>query len=224
MGHAVPPPLAPICSPRCEDHPEHVYVVCYRRPVVVNDRDYLVGEQVFDYPISHYVGYTSGLPVRRLWTHGAKSSRHVVAVVPGDEHRENMVKELEACPSCSRSLWYYGESPRPLPLLGMGDVVTRGERGRVRYRVGVDAQGAHFLQRLDSEVVLSTSDARRVWPSLVVRERNPDGYRARQQERQAALTAPVRHSQTDLERLRRAAYRAVQGGYTDVPHPPPGWP
>lgn len=150
-------------------------MVCYGRPVLVNDRDYLAGEQVFDYRISHYVGHTSGLPVRRLWTHGAKSSQHVVAVIPGDKRREQLVKELEACPACGRSLWYYGESPRPLPLLDDGDIVTRGERGRVRYVVGADADGAHLLRRLDRGVAKSASGARRVWPSVVVRERDPDG-------------------------------------------------
>lgn len=176
------------------------------------------GEQVFDYPISHYVGYTSGLPLRRLWTHGAKSSRHVVAVIPGDERREHLAKELEACPACGRSLWYYGESPRPIPLLQAGDVVSRGARGRLRYRVSTDAAGRVQLHRIDRRApqVLSAAAARRFWPSLVVRERDPESYRARQHSLQAGLRGNPRPTGADLERLREAAYRAIPSGGDDA--------
>lgn len=207
---AVPPALSPACSVRCSDHREHVYVVCYGQPTEVRDRDYLVGERVFDYPISHYVGHTKGAPLRRLWTHGCGSSRKVAAVLPGDEHREQVIKELEACPTCGRSLWYCGESPKPLILLQIGDVVSRGARGRARYRVATDSRGGAQLNRIDQGAteVLGAGITRRLWPHLVLRDREPGSYWAVQQARQDALSTTPRTAQADLERLRDEAYRA----------------
>ena len=203
-------PLHPICSPRCEQHLGHVYVVCYGPPVTVHDRDHLVGELERDYPISHYVGFTSGLPIRRLWTHGAKSSRCVVAIVPGDARREQMIKELEACPSCGQSLWYYGESPRPLRVIQDGDILTRGLHGRVRYLAVGQGDSITEVRRIGSESrhVFSGPALDHARPSFVVRWRKPGSYYDIQEQRQAALRSDPRPEPIVLERLRVEAYRA----------------
>lgn len=208
---AVPAVLGPTCSVRCSDHREHVYVVCYGQPTQVRDRDYLVGERVFDYPISHYVGHTRGAPLRRLWTHGHGSSQKVAAVVPGDQRREQVIKELEACPTCGRSLWYYGESPRPLNVLQGGDVATRGPRGRIRYLVVDGARDELIFRRLDPGGAewLTASESRRIRVSLVPRWRDPASYVALQQKRQRGLASVPVLSGVALERRRVEAYHAL---------------
>jgi len=76
------------CSGRCLDHPEHVYILCYGRPTVVSDRDYLPDDPTLDYPITHYVGYTRQQPpLRRIWSHGARSAHYIAQIRPGTGRR-----------------------------------------------------------------------------------------------------------------------------------------
>jgi hypothetical protein len=105
-------PSAGQCPPSCLVHPEHVYILCYGRPVLVRDRDYLHRDPAVDYPITHYVGYTAQQPpVKRVREHGARSARHIAAVRPGTVRDEANAKRNECCPRCGGSLWYYAESP-----------------------------------------------------------------------------------------------------------------
>src|SRR4051794_21507273 len=59
-------PMPKGCPKTCTEHREHVYVLCYGRQVQVSDSD--VGR--LSPPISHYVGYTGGVPVLRIRRHG----------------------------------------------------------------------------------------------------------------------------------------------------------
>ncbi|MFD9965054.1 hypothetical protein [Amycolatopsis sp. NPDC059020] len=77
----------------------------------MTDRDYLREDHSHDYPITHYVGYTRQLPIRRIRSHGARSAHHVAKIQPGTMDDENNIKRHELCPKCGRSLWYYAESP-----------------------------------------------------------------------------------------------------------------
>lgn len=95
------------CPNDCSEHPEHVYVICYGRPVCVSDRDHIPGEEQ-GYPIDHYVGYTrQHPPVRRVWSHANRSARHLVALFPGTMDDEEQLKIDGFCPACGKSLWYY---------------------------------------------------------------------------------------------------------------------
>jgi hypothetical protein len=101
-----------MCEPGCRAHPEHIYVLCFGRPTVVSDRDYLRSETTYGYPISHYVGYTRQQPpVRRIRSHGARSADHIVVIRPGSLEDEQQAKRNERCPRCVGSLWYYGGNP-----------------------------------------------------------------------------------------------------------------
>lgn len=100
------------CPIHCQDHPEHVYILCYGQPVVVSDRDHLIADPTHGYPITHYVGYTRQQPpVKRIRSHGALSAHHIAEIRPGTAADEETVKRREKCPHCGGSLWYYAESP-----------------------------------------------------------------------------------------------------------------
>jgi hypothetical protein len=100
------------CPGECLAHRQHVYILCYGKPVVVRDRDYLHDDPTTGYPITHYVGWTSQLPpVKRVRQHGAKSAHYIAQIRPGTMRDEEHVKRFEACPKCGQSLWYYAESP-----------------------------------------------------------------------------------------------------------------
>uniref|UniRef100_UPI003F491031 hypothetical protein n=1 Tax=Actinoplanes sp. CA-151224 TaxID=3239904 RepID=UPI003F491031 len=100
------------CLPDCDEHLEHVYVICYGRPVHVADRDFLPGEEI-DYPIDHYVGYTrQHPPMKRVRSHGNRSGRHLAALLPGSIDDEERLKVTGQCPACGKDLWYYSK-PRP---------------------------------------------------------------------------------------------------------------
>jgi hypothetical protein len=134
------PPLT--CPRNCASHPEHVYILCYGKTVVIREGD--CGKV----PVSHYVGYTMQRPpVRRVWQHGAGSAAALVEMRPGNLRDELRVKILGSCPACGRSLWYYGPhwplSPEVLALAGLyvnpADnrrmrLHLRPMRGRRRYR------------------------------------------------------------------------------------------
>lgn len=101
-----PQPAGSPCPADCLEHPEHVYILCYGRPVVVSSIDTESG------PISHYVGWTSQQPpVRRVRAHGARSAHYIAQIRPGTLADEDHAKRHEFCPRCGKSLWYYGESP-----------------------------------------------------------------------------------------------------------------
>jgi hypothetical protein len=101
-----------LCPGGCRDHPEHVYILCYGRLVLVRDRDYVPDDPPVDYPISHYVGHTRQLPIDRVRQHGARSAHHIVAIRPGTEDDEYEIKLSGTCQRCGQSLWYFA-SPRP---------------------------------------------------------------------------------------------------------------
>jgi hypothetical protein len=100
------------CPPGCLAHPQHIYILCYDRAVLVRDRDYLPLDSTRNYPITHYVGYTAQQPpIRRIREHGARSAHQIAAIRPGTMHDEAHAKRQERCPRCGGSLWYYAESP-----------------------------------------------------------------------------------------------------------------
>ncbi|MFI6031638.1 hypothetical protein [Amycolatopsis magusensis] len=106
------PDVTDSCPPECLKHPEHVYILCYGRPVTVSSRDGLRGDPTTDYPITHYVGWTSQQPpVRRVRAHGARSAHYIAQIRPGTLADEDHAKRHESCPTCGKSLWYYAESP-----------------------------------------------------------------------------------------------------------------
>ena len=127
------------CPGKCLAHRGHIYILCYGRPVLVRDRDYLPGDPSRKYPISHYVGWTSQLPpIERVRQHGAKSAHYIVQIRPGTLRDEEHAKCLETCPGCGQSLWYYAESPtyseeyanNALP--GQGALLRASERRKAR--------------------------------------------------------------------------------------------
>src|SRR4051794_38455006 len=102
----------PVCSTDCVSHPEHVYVLCFGQPTTVASRDYLRQDKDRNYPVTHYVGYTSQQPpLRRIKQHGVFCADQLVLVLAGNELLERQVKALAKCPTCKGSLWYYSESP-----------------------------------------------------------------------------------------------------------------
>jgi hypothetical protein len=109
------PPVNPAgnCEPKCREHSEHVYILCYGKPTLVRDRDYLLTLDTYDknYPITHYVGYTTQLPVDRIRQHAAKSAHFIADIRPGTQANEVAIKLYEKCPTCGKSLWYFAESP-----------------------------------------------------------------------------------------------------------------
>lgn len=104
--------MSDTCPPDCRAHPEHVYILCYGQRVTVKDRDYLIADSGSDYPISHYVGYTTQQPpVKRIRSHAARSAHYIAEIRPGTQADEETAKRSEMCPKCGGSLWYYAESP-----------------------------------------------------------------------------------------------------------------
>src|SRR6266480_1882326 len=106
------------CPADCADHPGHVYVLCYGRPVMVSDRDFLPSDRrgypvadYVDYAVTHYVGWTGARPVDRIRRHANLSAHCVAAILPGDEADEARLKTSVRCPCCRGSLWYFGEAP-----------------------------------------------------------------------------------------------------------------
>ena len=108
------PPAVKTCEPDCREHRNHIYIICYGKPVKVRDRDYLRADGNAwgsGYPITHYVGFTTQLPVDRVRQHAALSAHYLVEVRPGWETDELNAKLYEKCPRCGGSLWYFAESP-----------------------------------------------------------------------------------------------------------------
>lgn len=86
-------------------HPEHVYILCYGVPTIVGDRDYLTSDPAYEYPITHYVGYTRQQPpVKRVQAHGARSAHCIVSIRPGTTADKDEIKLHESCPKCGKSL------------------------------------------------------------------------------------------------------------------------
>jgi hypothetical protein len=115
--HAHPPAIT-TCEPTCREHRLHIYIICYGKPVQVRDRDYLRADTDAwgsGYPITHYVGFTTQLPVDRVRQHAALSAHYLVEVRPGTEADELKAKLYERCPRCGGSLWYFAESPTYKP-------------------------------------------------------------------------------------------------------------
>ncbi len=111
--HAHPPAIRR-CDPKCREHRAHIYIICYGKPTVVRDRDYLRADGDAwgsGYPITHYVGFTTQVPVDRVRQHAALSAHYLVEVRPGGGADELNAKLYEKCPRCGGSLWYFAESP-----------------------------------------------------------------------------------------------------------------
>jgi len=99
------------CPLECTDHFEHVYILCYGQPTVINDRDYLPGDPARDYPVTHYVGWTGQPPGKRIAGHGSRAVRFLAQVRPGTTAAESQTKLRGRCPVCDAGLWYFAESP-----------------------------------------------------------------------------------------------------------------
>jgi len=111
------PPLArPSCARDCQQHDEHIYIACFPTPTIVRDRDYHRGDDMTDYPISHYVGWTRQLPpVKRVAQHGRTCVDALIKIMPGTEQEEALLKAAAACPQCGQQLWYYRADPPSKP-------------------------------------------------------------------------------------------------------------
>jgi hypothetical protein len=112
------------CPADCAAHPEHVYVLCYNRPVMVSDRDYLPSDHE-NYRITHYVGWTSTRPVDRIRRHANLSAHYVAAIMPGDQADEARLKTSVRCPRCGGSLWYFGQAPWRSGLMSWRRLLSR---------------------------------------------------------------------------------------------------
>jgi hypothetical protein len=99
------------CKLTCDKHDEHVYTLCYGRPTLVKDRDHITRDPIRDYPITHYVGFTTRQPIVRIREHGAHSIDYVIDIQPGTELQEEGIKLFQNCSQCGGSLFYYSESP-----------------------------------------------------------------------------------------------------------------
>jgi hypothetical protein len=108
------------CPADCQEHRGHVYILCYGQPVVVRDCDHLHIDPTWQYPKTHYVGYTGRAPIVRIREHGNRSAHFIAAIIPGGDIREMAYKLFAACPTCGGSLWYYGESPTYQPSFREG--------------------------------------------------------------------------------------------------------
>lgn len=107
-SHRGPPLKRDPCSPECVAHEEHVYVACFDEPTLVADRDHHQADAERNYPLRHYVGWTTQQPpVKRLTQHGAACRKNLVLLVPGSERDERFLKERGRCPRCNDALWYY---------------------------------------------------------------------------------------------------------------------
>ncbi|HYN29829.1 MAG TPA: hypothetical protein VES95_08170 [Dermatophilaceae bacterium] len=207
------------CGLKCDRHPEHVYICCYGKPTLVGDRDHLAGESERDYPITHYVGWTrSQPPVRRLWTHGARSAHFVADLRPGTLREEELAKELQACPGCGGSLWYFGESPQPASRFQVGDRVRVGGRGRSVYLVaasGRDGSRRVALVATTPPAAGSRETARIRYAEparLVLVERDTRSYLAQWERVQRLLVDPHR----DAAALHAAQAAAARSHIADL--------
>lgn len=132
--HAHPPAIK-TCAPDCREHRFHIYIICYGKPVKVRDRDYLYEDGdawASGYSITHYVGFTTQLPIDRIRQHGALSAHYLVEVRPGTEADELNAKLYEKCPCCGRSLWYFAESPTYKRRYRRQIIRLRRQRQRMR--------------------------------------------------------------------------------------------
>lgn len=99
------------CDVDCRTHTEHVYVVCFQEPTVIRDRDYWPGDPTENYPLRHYVGWTTQRPPRRrLLDHGRVALESLVVLLPGTRIEEDILKFAGRCPRCDEDLWYYRAS------------------------------------------------------------------------------------------------------------------
>ncbi|WP_426975987.1 hypothetical protein ACQCSU_14510 [Pseudarthrobacter sp. O4] len=170
------------------------------------------------YPIRHYVGYTASPkypPIKRIVSHGAMSRNFVADIRPGTLEDEAKAKELEACPKCGKSLWYFGESPRAVDRFQVGDVVTRG-KGKIGYEIIDGRPGRKGLLRPITVPSSGLSIPRTVpLSTLTLRQRNPDSYLAFQQALQGYFRQECGNThQEEIEQLRTAALRAWPGQAT----------
>ncbi len=112
----VPPLRRDPCAPECLAHDEHVYVACFDEPTLVADRDHHPADAERNYPVRHYVGWTTQQPpVKRLRQHGAACLSNLILLVPGSTRDEFLLKGLGRCPRCNGALWYYlAENLAPL--------------------------------------------------------------------------------------------------------------
>lgn len=118
--HAASPRVPPLrrdpCAPECLAHDEHVYLACFDEPTPVADRDHHQDDPDRNYPVRHYVGWTTQQPpIKRLNQHGAACRSNLVLLVPGSKRDESLLKMLGRCPRCNGALWYYlAENRAPL--------------------------------------------------------------------------------------------------------------
>ncbi len=142
-----------LCPGDCRVHRQHVYTLCYGRPVRVRDRDYIPVDPAYDYPISHYVGYTTQRPIDRIRQHGARSAHYIVAIRPGTARDEENIKRSGTCARCGHSLWYYAESPSYSPSFAdwfdqRGEILAqRGAASRVRLLELMRAKAARLAEQ-----------------------------------------------------------------------------
>ncbi len=96
------PPLArDRCTNDCRAHNEHVYIACFEKPTKLRDAD-------THKAVMHYVGWTRQQPpVLRVSQHGPICRESLVAIVPGTEAEEALLKAEGLCPKCDRPLMYY---------------------------------------------------------------------------------------------------------------------
>ncbi|MCU1644709.1 MAG: hypothetical protein JWN03_4984 [Nocardia sp.] len=95
------PPLTRIrCQTECRDHVEHIYIACFDEPTTLRDAD-------THSSVKHYVGWTRQQPPeRRVSQHGAICRQSLVAIIPGTEREEELLKNEGRCPRCDHPLEY----------------------------------------------------------------------------------------------------------------------
>lgn len=104
----MPPLQRDPCALDCREHEEHVYIACFDEPTRLADRDHHRDDPELDYPVRHYVGWTSQQPpVKRVNQHRVTCRDHLVLLVPGSERDEAELKREGRCPRCGDALWYF---------------------------------------------------------------------------------------------------------------------
>ena len=98
------------CSQECAQHRGHVYVLCFGEPVQVGDSDVNLHNRMSE-PITHYVGYTTGVPSARIGRHGVMSRCCVAEIRPGSPADEMRLKLAGQCAFCGSGLRYWEEIP-----------------------------------------------------------------------------------------------------------------
>lgn len=107
FDRTIPPLQRGPCPVACVQHQTHLYICCFDVPTRVRSRDYHPDDRQ-DYPLEHYVGFTSRVPpLRRLRDHGQETVRGLVLLVPGVIEEEDHLKRESACPRCGAPLWYF---------------------------------------------------------------------------------------------------------------------